>query len=130
MKLQEVWRFHLPASEQHCVALMSTEHPKPVQLCIFDTERDYPEGEEAQQILAYHPKSCSATDQTSVVGLAQALITFSANFDEARVIRDICNAILYASNSCLLCRRMPLVKACTLFEVRGPFTRQSQTWSC
>lgn len=55
----------------------------PVQLCVYDTERDYPEGEEAQQILAYHPEACSIDDQTAVVGLAQALLTFSANFEEA-----------------------------------------------
>jgi hypothetical protein len=60
---------------------MQTLHP--VQLCIFDAERDYPEGEEARQILAYHPEDCSIHDQTSVVGLAQALLTFTGNFDEA-----------------------------------------------
>lgn len=60
---------------------MQTLHP--VQLCVFDTERDYPEGEEARQILAYHPEDCSIDDQTSVVGLAQALLTFTGNFDEA-----------------------------------------------
>lgn len=57
---------------------------KPIQLCVFDTEHDYPEGEEAQQILAYYPsEACSVSDQTSVVGLAQALLTFNANFEEA-----------------------------------------------
>lgn len=60
---------------------MQTLHP--LQLCVFDTERDYPEGEEARQILAYHPEDCSIDDQTSVVGLAQALLTFTGNFDEA-----------------------------------------------
>ena len=60
---------------------MQTLHP--VQLCVFNTERDYPEGEEARQILAYHPEDCSIDDQTSVVGLAQALLTFTGNFDEA-----------------------------------------------
>lgn len=62
---------------------MQTLHP--VQLCVFDAERDYPEGEEARQILAYHPEDCSTDIQTSVVGLAQALLTFTGNFDEARV---------------------------------------------
>ena len=62
---------------------MQTLHP--VQLCVFDAERDYPEGEEARQILAYHPEGCSVDDQTSVVGLAQALLTFIGNFDEAGV---------------------------------------------
>ncbi len=55
-----------------------------VQLCAFDTERDYPEGEEARQILAYHPEACSVHDQTSVVGLAQALLTFTGNFDKVQ----------------------------------------------
>ena len=62
---------------------------QPVQLCAFDTERDYPEGEEARQILAYHPEGCSIDDQTSVVGLAQALLTFAGNFDEARTHADV-----------------------------------------
>ena len=62
---------------------MQTLHP--VQLCVFDAERDYPEGEEARQILAYHPEGCSVDDQTTVVGLAQALLTFIGNFDEAGV---------------------------------------------
>ena len=56
--------------------------PKTLQLCVFDTERDYPEGEEARQILAYHPETCSVTDQTSVIGLAQALLTFCQTFEE------------------------------------------------
>lgn len=59
--------------------------PKPVQLCVFDTEHDYPEGEEAQRILAYYPPdACSVDDQTSVIGLAQALLTFNANFEGVR----------------------------------------------
>ena len=62
---------------------------QPVQICAFDTERDYPEGEEARQILAYHPEGCSIDDQTSVVGLAQALLTFAGNFDEARTHADV-----------------------------------------
>ena len=42
----------------------------PVQLCVFDTKRDYPEGEEGQQIVAYHPEASSISDQTAVMGLA------------------------------------------------------------
>lgn len=61
------------------------QQPKPVQLCVFDTEHDYPEGEEAQRILAYYPPdACSVDDQTSVIGLAQALLTFNANFEQVR----------------------------------------------
>ena len=62
-------------------ALEHAEAP-PLQLCAFDVARDYPEGEEARQILAYHPEECSVDHQTSVVGLAQALLTFVGNFAE------------------------------------------------
>ena len=53
---------------------------QPLQLCVFDIEREYPEGEEARQILAYYPEECSIDDQLSIVGLAQALRTFVGNF--------------------------------------------------
>lgn len=66
----------------------------PVQLCVYDTERDYPEGEEAQQILAYHPEDCSIDDQTAVVGLAQALLTFIGNFEEAS---------FHVTTACVIC---------------------------
>lgn len=64
---------------------MSTNKSKPVyrvQLCVFDSQRDYPEGEEAKRILAYYPAECSVDEQTAVVGLAEALATFASNFDQ------------------------------------------------
>ena len=64
--------------------MSATEKPikQPLQLCVFDVEREFPEGEEARQILAYFPEGCSINDQTSTVGLAQALLTFVGNFSE------------------------------------------------
>ena len=67
---------------------MTEQAPMPLQLCVFDTQRDYPEGEEAHQILAYHPEACPVTDQTSVIGLAQALSTFAGNFAKVYGYRD------------------------------------------
>ena len=64
---------------------MSTNKSKPVyrlQLCVFDSQRDYPEGQEAKRILAYYPAECSEDEQTAVVGLAEALVTFANNFDQ------------------------------------------------
>lgn len=100
-----------------------------VQLCVFDTERDYPEGQEAQQILAYHPEACSITDQTSVVGLAQALLTFNANFEEARFQVAVAYVIRIESRSYLHCRK-PHVTACMLSDMCGPSTDLSHTSCC
>ena len=98
--------------------------PRALQLCVFDTERDYAEGEEARQILAYHPETCSITDQTSVVGLAQALLTFCRNFEEVQINMFV--VFLFASKHVnrLLCCRMHPVIACMPIEVSGPFTGQ------
>ena len=57
-----------------------------LQLCVFDSQRDYPEGQEAQRILAYYPKDCPVDEQTAVVGLAEALVTFANNFDQASAL--------------------------------------------
>ena len=56
-----------------------------LQLCVFDSKRDYPEGQEAKRILAYYPEACSVDDQTAVVGLAEALVTFATNFDQVNL---------------------------------------------
>ena len=92
---------------------------RPIQLCAFDTSRDYPEGEEARQILAYHPADCCVDDQISVVGLAQALLTFTGNFDEA-CTRSLF-AVSWASNSlCCVSRcRMQVATACMPSETYG-----------
>ena len=70
------------ASRGDMAAAIEHSVKTPLQLCAFDVERDYPEGEEARQILAYYPEECSIDQQTSVVGLTQALLTFVGNFDE------------------------------------------------
>lgn len=49
------------------------QQPKPVQLCVFDTEHDYPEGEEAQRILAYYPPdACSSVSFVRAEALCTA----------------------------------------------------------
>ena len=110
--------------------IMAKEYQvRPVQLCVFDTERDYPEGEEAQQILAYHPEACSITDQTSIVGLAQALLTFNANFEEARIQLTLAYVTFVKARNFLHCRKL-CVTACMLSDVCGPSTDLSHTSCC
>ena len=105
------------------------QQTRPVQLCVYDTERDYPEGEEAQQILAYYPEACSITDQTSVVGFAQALLTFTANFEEARVRVTVAYVTYVEARSFLHCRK-PFVTACMLNDMCGLSTDLSHTSCC
>lgn len=107
---------------------METEQqPKAVQLCVFDVEHDYPEGEEAQQILAYHPEACSADGQTSVVGLAQALLTFSSNFAEARWCSCFLLVFDLLDEESGLCYRRHLVIACMPIGISGLSTDQRET---
>lgn len=103
---------------------------QPIQLCAFDTSRDYPEGEEARQILAYHPADCSVDDQISVVGLAQALLTFTGNFDEActrslLVVPKARNTFYFLSRC-----RMQVATACMPSETYGCSEGQSRTLCC
>ena len=103
---------------------------KPVQLCVFDTEHDYPEGEEAHQILAYHPEACSVDDQASVVGLAQALLTFNANFAEVGSQVGVPLVVSSkAKGSALHCRK-PHVIACMPSDTCGPSTDRRCTLRC
>ena len=105
------------------------QQTRPLQLCVYDTERDYPEGEEAQQILAYYPEACSVTDQTSVIGLAQALLTFTANFEEARGQVTVAYVTCVEARNFSHCRK-PHVTSCMLSNMFGPSTDLSHTSCC
>lgn len=102
----------------------------PLQLCVFDSQRDYPEGEEAQRILAYYPTDCSIDEQTAVIGLAEALATFSNNFDEVlvrpRVPRVRSSFDQTNGDLCIRFRTTPAV-VCWRSEADGRFTDQSST---
>ena len=104
------------------------QQPKPVQLCVFDTERDYPEGEEAQRILAYYPPdACSVDDQTSVIGFAQALLTFNANFEEVGRFELAFWCLQSEQEPSTLHRRKPVVIACMPNGMCGPSTDRRHT---
>lgn len=102
----------------------------PIQLCVYDTERDYPEGEEAQQILAYHPEACSISDQIAVVGLAQALLTFNTNFEEASLQVTTAHVTCGQAENFPTARRKPPVTACMPSNMCGPFNDHSHISCC
>ncbi|KAF5840843.1 hypothetical protein DUNSADRAFT_15385 [Dunaliella salina] len=49
-------------------------------LSVCDTRRGTKEGQEADKVLCFHPEWASANVRTSIVGLAQALTSFSTSF--------------------------------------------------
>lgn len=51
-----------------------------VKLCVFDLRRGQREGEEVEKILFFHPPDLLLTEQLSVIGLSEGLITFSRIF--------------------------------------------------
>lgn len=52
-----------------------------LQLCIFDDRRGDREGQEADKVLGYYPNSVTVNAQTSLVGLAQAFLSFTSTFE-------------------------------------------------
>jgi len=55
------------------------EFPFP-SLSLFDARRGSLEGQEVDKVLGFHPAWSSTHVRTSLVGLAQALTSFSASF--------------------------------------------------
>jgi hypothetical protein len=53
-----------------------------VCLAYYDTRRGHAEGQEADKILGFFPPTASATMQSSVVGLSQALTMFAGTFNK------------------------------------------------
>ncbi|XP_021722506.1 vacuolar fusion protein CCZ1 homolog B-like isoform X2 [Chenopodium quinoa] len=51
-----------------------------VKLCVFDLRRGQREGEEVEKILYFYPSELPLTDQLSVIGLSEGLITFTRIF--------------------------------------------------
>jgi hypothetical protein len=61
------------------------QEPRPaplVQLCVFDARRGREEGQEAEKVLGYYPADVPPDEQSSVVGLVQAVSAFSAIFSQ------------------------------------------------
>lgn len=53
------------------------------QLCLYDDRLGLREGEEAEKILAFYPSETSLNEQTAIVGLVQAMSTFTSVFSKA-----------------------------------------------
>jgi hypothetical protein len=53
-----------------------------LSISFFDSSRGHTEGEEHDKILAFYPPNTSTNVQCSIVGLAQAVITFSNTFNQ------------------------------------------------
>lgn len=51
-----------------------------VKLCVFDLRRGQREGDEVEKILFFYPSELPLTDQLSVIGLSEGLITFTRIF--------------------------------------------------
>ncbi|XP_074284867.1 vacuolar fusion protein CCZ1 homolog B-like isoform X2 [Silene latifolia] len=51
-----------------------------VKLCVFDLRRGQKEGEEIEKILFFYPPDLAFTQQLSVIGLSEGLITFTRIF--------------------------------------------------
>ncbi|KAK9689794.1 hypothetical protein RND81_09G081600 [Saponaria officinalis] len=62
------------------MGLYSTISADAVKLCVFDLRRGQIEGEEVEKILFFYPPDLPLTDQLSVIGLSEGLITFTRIF--------------------------------------------------
>jgi hypothetical protein len=51
---------------------------------LFDDRRGYKEGQESDKLLGYYPAGTPVDQQTSAVGLAQAILTFNSTFQPVR----------------------------------------------
>lgn len=51
-----------------------------VKLCVFDLRRGQREGQEVEKILFFYPSELPLTEQLSVIGLSEGLITFTRIF--------------------------------------------------
>jgi hypothetical protein len=56
-----------------------------LQLLVFDTRRGNKEGEEDGKVLAGYPDSVALQEQSSMAGLLQGLLLFTANFTPSQV---------------------------------------------
>lgn len=54
------------------------------QLCVFDDRRGTEEGNEDDKVLVAWPSTRASSELASVVGLAQAMISFMSNFEPVR----------------------------------------------
>jgi len=52
-----------------------------LHIFLFDDRRGDKEGQEADKVLGYYPASTPVDQQTSNVGLAQAILTFNSTFE-------------------------------------------------
>ncbi|KAL9243778.1 hypothetical protein vseg_017624 [Gypsophila vaccaria] len=62
------------------MGLYSAIAAEAVKLCVFDLSRGQIEGEEVEKILFFYPPDLPLTDQLSVIGLSEGLITFTRIF--------------------------------------------------
>ena len=113
---------------------------RPFQLCIFDERRGEQEGQEQDKILGYYPAQVPLQEQGSVVGLAQALLTFTNTFQPVwpspspseRLQQAVRAASYWSSGQYhpLLYCRTPPVKQCTQSTAGGLCTAASRTSGC
>jgi len=55
-----------------------------LHIFLFDDRRGEKEGQESDKVLGYYPASTPADQQTSAIGLAQAILTFNNTFQPVR----------------------------------------------
>ncbi|KAH9616695.1 hypothetical protein KSS87_023823 [Heliosperma pusillum] len=67
----------------------TTKSPITVKLCVFDSRRGQREGEEVEKILYFYPPDLHLTEQLSVIGLSEGLITFTRIFSPDAVCEVI-----------------------------------------
>ncbi len=91
--------------QQHLVAMSGPTSARPaaklfrnqfdVCIGIYDKRRGQMEGRESDKVLAFHPPSTPEAQQSSVVGLAQALTMFAGTFSKVTItaisIASSCN---------------------------------------
>ena len=116
---------------------------RPLQLCVFDERRGEQEGQEQDKLLGYYPAQVPLQEQGSVVGLAQALLTFTNTFQPvwhspspSERLQQAVSAACYCScgssgqYQCQLYCRTPPVKQCTQSTAVGLCTAASRTFGC
>lgn len=65
---------------------------KAFRLCLayFDVRRGSQEGHEFEKVLAFYPTSAALSVRTGIVGLAQALASFSSSFSPPQARKECC----------------------------------------
>lgn len=70
------------SSRSAVAAFLSREHFK-CAISVFDSRRGQHEGHEHEKVLGFFPTSAALPIRTSIVGLAQALTSFTDSFSKA-----------------------------------------------